>query len=180
MLGFGTDNSRIMEGHVNQSFSQNDNIVIITRRLHRIEMSIVDNNREIADLRRRFTEYEERVTSNDGIIPEMMNRRAKINNTLRRGSIDSQAIRNEDDEQTHPIINKRVLTFERGIGESSRHLRAIHRRTASLGNLRNASQVNVAFDNAPGDVNASGDVIAPADFIALREIRRGLHLIFLL
>ena len=63
------------------------------------------------------------------------------------------------------------LSLERAIDEKDRDLRAIYRRIASLENPRNASMVNAAFENAPGES------------IALREIapiERGRKFCFLL
>ena len=149
-----------MEEVARQLSLLNENNVTITRRLDRIDQGFVDINRRLDNLERTRTGNEYRVSNHDEIISEIRNIRAEMNRhkAQNQWSTESQDPREGGDERTHSITNKRILSLERAMDEKNKHLRAIDHKIASLRNQRNSSSVNVAFDNAPGDV------------IALREI----------
>ena len=138
-----------MEEVARQLSLLNENNATITRRLER----------GFLDINRRFDDLERRVSNQDDIIAEVRNNCADLNiNAQSQRRTESQDTREGKDERTSSIVNKRFLSLERAMDEKSRYLQIIDRKIASLRNPRLSSSVNVAFDNAPGDV------------IALREI----------
>ena len=116
-----------------------------------MDHSLSSNMEEILDqlssLKKSISTLSTRLDQIDGNIVNIEQRFVEVDD--RFTDIESNVAKMH--ENNNSIMNKRFMSLESAIGENSKHLKSIGHKLDCRGIPENASSVNIAFNDAPGD-----------------------------